>query len=800
VTDSLRERLASALGSDLELLDELRGGGMSRVFVARDLALDRRVVVKVLAPDRAGVLSVERFRNEALFAASLQHPHIVPIISIGAVDGVPFLVMPFIEGRSLRDRLEREGPLPIRDAVRILLDVSRACAYAHSRGIIHRDIKPDNILVSGDAAIIADFGIARAVAAGGASVTDTRLTQRGFTVGSPRYMAPEQATGDEDVDHRADIYSFGIVAYELLAGVPPFDAVSSSELLRAHLTTPPPDLRTARPDTPESLADLVSWCLSKRREDRPADASVIVAALEAAGVSAPSRSRQTSSRRPFARRWIRIPGAVLVIIGGLMLAWRSRAPHGSAQRDSVAVLPVIDRTGDSTSEWLATGLTDEVTALLGRVPGLRVAARRTVERFRSDTASTRQIARALGVAALLDATLTRTATDSFALAAQLIDGRSGLVLWSASLHCSRGDVVALQDSVVAGVLAGFGRSSDTAPATLPLEDPVARRTAWVEYLRGRQELRRRGKTHLFNAIDDFNAAIRVDAMLAQAYAGLADSWSLLPLYDPAAGPQPLSRALDAVDRALALDPRSPEARASRGHILVGLWQWKEAEADLRAALATNGALIDARQWLGELLMLTGRDAEAVREILAARALDPTSPVLVAIHGFALGMHGQYADGIAAVNTALRLDESFVEADIFGGAVELLAGRPDAALVFLRRGVALAPTNPFLVGLYGQASALAGDTAAAHGALRQLDGLASGIPRNSARAHVHLGLGDTTAAFAALEQAVVEREPIFAAEPLGTSLFAAIRRTAHFAGLLGEMGFDAETAARIRASR
>ena len=799
MTEELKDRLGAALGAGYLLQDELHGGGMSRVFVAYDAALDRRVVVKVLAPERAGELSTERFRKEALLAASLQHAHIVPILATGAVDGMPYLIMPFIDGRSLRERLEREGRLPLRDAVRVLLDVARACAYAHERGIVHRDIKPDNILVSGDAAMITDFGVARAVAAGGRARADARLTHEGFTVGSPRYMAPEQATGDPDIDHRVDIYSFGVLAFELIAGEPPFTSPSSAELLRAHLTMLPPDLRTLRPDTPVELAELVKRCLAKRRDDRPANAGVVVAALESPGIVSSSRSRRAIAAIPPGNRlWYSVAAFILVLALGVA-AWRTRGAASSARIDSIAVLPVIDRTSDSASEWMATGLTDEVTAVLGRAPGLRVAARRTVERFRTNTASPERIAHDLGVASVLDATLTRTDSNDYQLAAQLIDGRSGLVLWSAAIRGGRNDVLALQDSVVTGVLHALRRAPDTVSTGSMLEDPAAKRAAWGEYLQGRAELRRRGSGHLREAISHFALALRSDAMLPQAYAGLADAWSLLPLYDPAAGQQPLARALDAVDHALALDPKLPEARASRGHLLAGMWQWGEAEADLRAALAANSALVDARQWLGEVLLLTGRHADAVKELTSARSLDPTSPVLVSILGLALAVDDQADAAMGAINMALQLDPSFTEAYLFGGAAQMIAGRPKLATELLQRGVALAPTDPLMIGLLGQAYAQSGDSGHAHAMLRQLDGLPAGIPRNGARAHVELGLRDTTAAFAALDQAVTDREPIFAAEPLGTPLFGDVRRTPHFAALLSRLGFPAATAATIRSS-
>ena len=554
-----------------------------------------------------------------------------------------------------------------------------------------------------------------------------------------------------------------------------------------------------RPDVPVALSRLIDWCLAKRREDRPATATVVVEALEDPGVVSSSHHRRALAA-PERRARLLFTAAAAVLVLALGVAWSRFRPGPSAPLDAIAVLPVIDRTSDSTSAWMASGLTDEVTAVLGRVPGVRVSARRTVERFRADTSSPQRIAATLGVGSVLDATLTRVDSTRFQLAAQLIDGHSGAVLWSASLQGGKGDVLSLQDSVVHGVLHAIGHAPDSSTTLQAMEDPSARRVAWAEYLRGRQELRRRGTAHLREAISHFAAALRDDAMLPQAYTGLADAWSLLPLYDPTAGRQPLARALDAVDHALALDPTLPEARASRGHLLAGIWQWKEAEADLRSALHADPALVDARQWLGEVLLVTGRTDEARKVLADARALDPTSSIVVAIQGLAEGVAGRYDAAISAINASLQLDPSFAEACMFGGAVQLMAGKPAAAVAFLDRGLAIAPGDPLLLGLRGQVAASLADTSLARQLLARLADLPAGVARNGARAHIELGLRDTTAAFASLDQAIADHEPIFAAEPLGTPLFASIRVTPHFAALLARIGFDAAASRAIRGVR
>ena len=280
--DDLRPRLEKALAGTYTFERELGGGGMSRTYLVREKALDRRVVVKVLAPELLAGISVERFRREVLLAAQLQHPHVVPVLTAGDTDGLPWFTMPYVDGDSLRHRLAH-GPMGIGEVVGILRDVARALAYAHSHGVVHRDIKPDNVLLSAGSATVTDFGIAKAInAARGTEGPGfrTELTVAGTSIGTPTYMAPEQAAGDPATDHRADIYSFGAMAYELLAGHPPFHGLTPSKLLTAHMAERPRDVRTLRADCPETLAALVMQCLEKEADARPQQAGDLARVLE----------------------------------------------------------------------------------------------------------------------------------------------------------------------------------------------------------------------------------------------------------------------------------------------------------------------------------------------------------------------------------------------------------------------------------------------------------------------------------------------------------------------------------------
>lgn len=279
MTADIREQLQRTLTGSYTLERELGGGGMSRVFVAEEQRLKRKVVVKVLSPELAAGVSAERFEREIQMAASLQQANIVPVLSAGDTNGLPYYTMPLVDGQSLRSRLA-SGPLSVTESIGILRDVARALAYAHEHGVVHRDIKPDNVLLSGGAAVVTDFGIAKALSAARTESGGPTLTQLGTSIGTPAYMAPEQAAGDPEIDYRADIYSLGCLAFELLAGRPPFANRTPQRMLAAHMGENPPHVGEFRPDTPAALAELVMKCLSKEASGRPQNALEIIRVLD----------------------------------------------------------------------------------------------------------------------------------------------------------------------------------------------------------------------------------------------------------------------------------------------------------------------------------------------------------------------------------------------------------------------------------------------------------------------------------------------------------------------------------------
>jgi tetratricopeptide (TPR) repeat protein/tRNA A-37 threonylcarbamoyl transferase component Bud32 len=331
----LRTTLQQSLGGAYTIERELGGGGMSRTYVAEETSLHRRVVVKVLSPDLAAGVSVDRFKREIQLAAALQHPHIVPVLSAGDTNGLPYYTMPFVAGESLRARLAR-GPMSVTEAVGLLRDVAKALAFAHAEGVVHRDIKPDNVLLSGGSATVADFGIAKAISAARADAPGATLTQVGTALGTPTYMAPEQSAGDPNTDHRADIYAFGVMAYEMLAGQAPFHGLTPQRLLAAHMSERPRELSNLRVDLPPAMSELVMRCLEKDADARPQSAADIVRYLD----TVTSLSGQTASPS--------------VLLGGQVSLGKALAWYAAAFI-AVVVLARAAIVGVGLPDWVLTG-------------------------------------------------------------------------------------------------------------------------------------------------------------------------------------------------------------------------------------------------------------------------------------------------------------------------------------------------------------------------------------------------------------------------------------------------------------
>ncbi|HKY96922.1 MAG TPA: protein kinase [Gemmatimonadaceae bacterium] len=623
---ALIDDVRSALGSAYSIERELGGGGMSRLFVGEETALGRKVAVKVLAPELAAGVSAERFNREIKLAAQLQHPNIVPVLTTGIAAGLPYYTMPFVDGLSLRARLERNPGVPIVEAVAILKDVARALAYAHDHGIVHRDIKPDNVLLADEAAVVTDFGIAKALSAARTPAPGGTLTQTGTSIGTPAYMAPEQISADPSIDHRADIYSFGCVAYELLTGSAPFAHRQPQQLYAAHLTERPSPLLDRRPDCPPDLTALVMKCLEKEPASRPQSAREILRALETTTTTAKGDAKRESRDTSRSGRQLVIAAVAGIAIVSALGAYFTR-DRGSSSIHSLAVLPFENIGGDTANAYFAEGMSDEITTELARVPGLTLASRNSVAKYRG--ADPRDVGKALEVHGVIDGTV-RRAGDRLRLTAQLTDASTGKLIWSDTYEQKVQDVFAVQDSITTAIVAALriklGEPEHLASAKAINAQGTSNLEAYDLYLRGRFLLQRRGH-YLYQALDRFEEATKKDPNFARAYAGYAMAASVLPQYTDAPSDSITPIGLKFGRRAVELDPTLADAYLGLGNMVQYNFKWDEAIGYFKRAIEIEPNNATAHQWLGDVYWLTGRGKEALAELQKAGQLEPASAVI-----------------------------------------------------------------------------------------------------------------------------------------------------------------------------
>ena len=805
--NDLRDRLQAALGDDYTVERELGGGGMSHVFLATERRLDRQVVIKLLPPDFAGGVSLDRFHREIQLVAKLQNPHIVPVITAGEADGVPFFTMPFVEGRWLRDMITAGTAMSITEGVNILRDVATALAYAHERGIVHRDIKPDNVLLSGGAAVVTDFGVAKAIStARQGTAPGGSLTQIGFSLGTPMYMAPEQAAADPNTDHRADLYSFGVMAYELFAGAPPFAGRSPAALLAAQMTETPPPLSVARPDAPVPLVELLRRCLEKDPARRPQHATEIIQALDQALVSSGHSALGAAAAavvqppRRTNRNVVALAGGAVVVIAataGLMMsrgAGRDSATAADGAR-SVAVLPLENIGGSDSDRYFSEGISDELTSTLGKIPGLRVASRTSVFALKGKGMDAREIARTLKVSTLLEGTIRRSG-ERLRVTAQLTNASDGLALWSDTYERQMKDVFQVQDDIAGSIAGALRMALAPAPnkkqglATGTVPAGTEDLAAYDLYLRGRYFWHQRGNDALHRAAEYFGQAIDRDPTFARAYAGLADALGLLPIYGstPADSAYPLARK--AAEKALSLDSTLAEAHTTLGLILKSTGEWEPAGVEFRRGLALDSTYATGHQWYAEVLIITGHVREAVAELERARDLEPLSPIINAELGYALGLAGRYQEGIMAGQRAVELDSTLWTGHAFLAFTHAFAGDYAAAAPGFLRAVALGQGLDPLVGALAFVLAKGGQTDSARAVLAPAEARAKGRGGSPiAIAMAYTGLGNRDAALRWLTRAAQEKDPWLYAMSINAPIFDTIRDDPRFANAAKTMKLD-----------
>ena len=737
-----------------EIVRRVGQGATATVYLARDPKHHRSVAVKVLHPELAAAVGSERFLHEIEIAATLHHPHILPLFDSGAIDGLLYYVMPHVEGESLRASLAKQERVPVETALRIAREVAGALDYSHRHGVVHRDIKPENILLQDGQAIVADFGIARAIEVAGAD----RAGGPGEGTGTPAYMSPEQATPGTVIDGRTDIYSLGCVLYEMLAGQPPFPGPTPQAILARHAMDPVPSLRTLRPTVPEALAQVVTQAMAKVPADRFSTAGAFAEAL-AAAPTVESQAPPGANRR---RRRLVAAVVGLAIVAGGFAAVLARKPHeldanrvlGERAEDqrSIAVLPFVNLSPEKEDEYFSDGMTDELINALSKVEGLRVAARASAFAFKGKAEDPRDVSKKLGVATVLDGSV-RKAGNRLRVSVELVSARDGRRLWFDTYDRTLTDVFSVQEEMARAITGALKLRLTTAAGTPVVMRPTDDLEAYKLYLKGRYYSYTFDNDERRRAVEYFRKAVERDPGYALAWAGLADGYSLLvTALSQQEIPAVREKARAAALRAVALDSTLAEAHAALGDIQYYFdWNWEPAEQSLRHAIALNPNNALTHRWYSELLIILGRYPEAVAEAERAERLDPLNPFMVLGTIWAYTTARQYGRAAEAARRWIELDSTSSGGYGFLGRSQLLEGRQNEALANLKKAAKVSNDGVSQLTL-AWAYAVTGQREKARRIL-------SGVHREPGRAwppsHLFAGacaaLGDLDGAFAWLEQ-------------------------------------------------
>jgi serine/threonine-protein kinase len=763
--------LPDVLGGRYSIEREVGRGGMARVYLAQDLKHSRPVAVKVIRPELAASLGRERFLREIGIAARLRHPSIMPLFDSGDADGLLYFVMPYEDGLSLRARLRRDGRLGTADAVSILRDVARALAYAHEHGVVHRDVKPDNVLLSGDAAVVTDFGIAKAFSVALTETGTVTLPQADGVIGTPAYMAPEQGDGDPATDHRADIYSFGCLAYEVFTGEPPFAGSTTLELIRAHTTSAPAPIVEGRVDVPAPIAGLIARCLQKDPAARPQSASELLEVLSAV----PLLDRGATSGHRMMAYVASVVSAVMVVAAA---AWYINARGTREGPVTVAVLPLLSTGGDSAQTILAEGFSDELATALVRVPWVRVMSRQGANNYSGKAnIDPRAAGKSLGARYLVTGSLHQV-DGRQTFIARLVNTTDASVMWADTFD-QPGELATLRDRIASTIGDSLrpkaGRFSSRGSDTLPVRyRPNV--DANLAYILGNRELNQRNQ-NLAGSIAHFRKAVYHDSLYADAWSGLSLALALSPTYRGASADSVQPEVIADAQRALRLDPKLAKPHIAIGLVLARGLQWNSAEKEFRAALDIEPHDVEGRVQYGRLLIFRNRLADGHRELQRARQDDPASAVVLSWLSFSWYLRGQLDSALVESDRAMETGPSNLTTLCFRSMILTALGRKQEARRVLER---FPPANA--MGLYALAAAGDGQTVR-----DRLSAISSGTMKTptpqTARAFSMLGLGDTAQALDALERATAAREMWPGMFPTNSPMFDSVRESPRFHELL-----------------
>lgn len=744
-----------------EVIEELGVGGMGSVYKVFDKKIDEKVALKVLAPEVAGdQRTIERFRFELKLARKVSHRNVCRMFDLSEEEGTQFITMEYVPGENLKSLIKRIGQLSLAKALSVARQMGEGLAEAHRLGVVHRDLKPQNIMVDSEGnARIMDFGIARSIKTKG-------ITETGMIIGTPEYMSPEQVEGQE-ADRRSDIYSFGVILFEMVTGRVPFSGTTPLSIILKHKTERPPDPRAFVDQIPYELSRLILKCMEKHKENRYRSVDELLSELAEIEkeITTTQRGREEKRmKRVTGRNWknIALYSGVAVLGVALIMAvlvFFTGIFTGQGETlDSIAVLPLKNLSGISTQDYLADGMTEALISNLAQIGALRrVISSTSVMQYKDTVKPLPEIARELGVDAVVEGSVMVSA-DRVRVSVQLIEARTDRNIWSRSYERDLQDILALQSELAKAIAREIKIALTPAEqARLSLTRPV-NPEAYQFVLRGRALWNRRTEEDLFRAKEFFEMAIEKDPTYALAHAGLADAYNMLASYYFIPPEEGYPKAKQAALRALELNENLAEAYTSLAWVKYRFDRdWFGAETDYNWAIGLNPSYATAHQWYGALLRDMGRFDEALAEFNRARELNPFSLAINTSIAYLYYFVRQYDQALSQCTKALEIDPNFHWAHDVKGLAYLQKGAFEEALQSFKQAVALSETSMDYSCHLAQAYALAGMNQEAQ---KILGGLIEKVEIGNVPLHeialIYKALGNRDQALVFLERASVEQ--------------------------------------------
>jgi serine/threonine protein kinase/Flp pilus assembly protein TadD len=787
----------STFAGRYQIIEELGKGGMGKVYKVLDTEIKEKIALKLIKPEvAADKKTIERFRNELKFARKIRHQNVCQMYDLNKEAGAYYITMEYVTGEDLKGLIRRVKQIPIGTTISIAKQVCEGLTEAHRLGLIHRDLKSSNIMIDKEGnARIMDFGIARSIESKG-------ITGAGMMIGTPEYMSPEQAEV-KDVDQRSDIYSLGVILYEMATGRVPFEGETPLGIAMKHKSEIPKDPKEINAQISEDLSGLILKCLEKDKHKRYQSAGEVRSELENIEKGMPTTERIIPDRRPstskeitvtFGLKKLLIPALVAVVLIIIALTvwqpWSQKEavpiPSG---KPSIAVIPFIDLSPKKDQEYFCDGMTDEIIAKLSRFKGWRVIPRTSMMRYKNTNKDIKQIGQELDVTTILEGSIGKE-SDDIRVNAKLIRIEDSISLWSDTYEKKLESVFAIQSDIAEKIANALqGELSPEEKERLE-KKPTENLEAYNLYLQGRYFWNKRTYENLKKAIKYFEQAIKKDQNYALAYAGLADTYVVLPSYSPVSPKIAFSMGKKAALKALEMDDTIAEAHASLAMVIIkNDYDWLAAERELKRAIELNPGLANAHHWYAFYLMWRGEHDGSIAEIKIAQECDPLSLIINANVGFMLYLARQYDQAIEKYRSALELDANFAELHEYLGKAYVQKGMYEEAIAKFQEAITLSGDDIENMAMLGHAYAASGrkdEALKVIGELKELSKRKHVSPYDMAV--IYVALGEKNQAFAYLEKAYNERDDgvlYLKASPVWDS----IRSDPRFKELLKKIGLE-----------